>query len=369
MQKPRNNIFLTGGHGATAALAVTMEITRRKLPVNLFWIGAKYAIEGKAVKTLEYESLPALGVKFLPIFTGRLQRKFTFWTVPSILKTPIGFIQSFWHLVSFRPKVVLSFGGYSAFPVVLAANLIGIPVVIHEQTSAAGRANLASAPLARKIALSRQESIKYFPKGKTVLTGNPVAPYAFSLKVNTSPSSLPVIFITGGSRGSRNVNRVVKQALPKLLLKYKVIHQTGELDAHDFEKTKNTLPPELSRNYEVFSRVEHEKMIKLLGESDLVVARSGANTISDILAVKRPAILIPLPISYLDEQTKNAEYARSIGVARIIPQRDLTPEVLVSGIEEAISSYEKMSKNFLRFKNPDKHAASSLVDIITPYLN
>jgi UDP-N-acetylglucosamine--N-acetylmuramyl-(pentapeptide) pyrophosphoryl-undecaprenol N-acetylglucosamine transferase len=342
-KKRKFKIVLTGGHAATTALAVYQALKKKDENCEVFFVGSKYAIEGSRVFTLEYESLPKKGITFIPITAGRLQRKFTLYTIPSLFKIPVGFLQSFNFLWKVKPDVVLSFGGYAAFPVVVAAKLLGIPVVLHEQTAAAGRSNLAAYRFATKIALSRQSSLEYFPE-KSVVIGNPVTEEISKIKKKTAHGNPPVIFITGGSRGSQNLNKAVKDALPDLLKKYKVIHQTGELDYKEFDGRKRDLS--LGDRYEVFPRVMPEKMAEYLSDADLVIGRSGANTVSEALVAGRPAIYVPLPISYLDEQTKNAMYAKSLGVAEVINQKDLTGTRLERTVEKIIKNYSSIQEKF-----------------------
>lgn len=361
-------IVFTGGHAATTAVAVAEEIKSVGLNWDLYWIGVRNAIEGKKVVTLESEVLPRLGVKFVPLTTGRLQRRFTIWTIPSILKIPIGIIQAFYYLVKIRPSAILSFGGFAAFPVVLNAKLLGIPVIIHEQTSEAGRSNLYTAKFASVIAISRDESRKYFPKGKCELTGNPVMNEITKIKSKSKIGIPPVIFITGGSRGSQRINEAFEKILNKLLTKYKVIHQTGGLDYLKFSGIKQKLPQALRDNYEVFVRVNPTEVHKIYQKSDIVVARAGANTVSEIMTTKRPTILIPLAISYLDEQTKNAKIAKDWGVAKIIPQDILTPEILFSCIEDTIKDYSRIVEKIRQKDSPDKNASKKLLLILKKYV-
>lgn len=368
LQVSANELVLTGGHAATTAVAVIQEIKSQNKSWKIYWIGVKNAIEGRNMKTLESEALPSLGVKFLPLTTGRIQRRFTLWTIPSLMKIPIGFIQSFYYLLSIKPKAVLSFGGFASYPVVFAAKLLGIPVIIHEQTSIAGRANLASARFASKITLSRRESLKYFPKEKCVITGNPVMHEIEKVKPKNKISTPPVIFITGGSRGSQNINLVVEQTLRYLLSKYKVIHQTGGLDYLKFSDIKQKLPQALRDNYEVFVRVNPLNISKIYSECDVVVARAGANTVSEIMTIKRPAILIPLPISYRNEQMENANIAKSFGIAKIIPQDKLTTKNLSSEIEESIINFSKIIDGIKFKKSPDSEASKKLVSILGDYM-
>lgn len=367
-QRTKFKVVLAGGHAATVAMAVAEEIKRRKLGWELYFVGAKYAFEGRYDVTLEYEILPGYGIDFLPLVMGRLQTRFTIWTIPSILKIPLGFIQAFWYLGKIRPDVVLSFGAYSAVPVVFAAKILGIPVVIHEQTAAAGRANQQTAHLADAVALARAESRKYFPGAKIVVTGNPVSKDFFSIVRKTKIGNPPVIFVTGGSRGSQNLNNAVAGAIPKLISKYKLIHQTGEADIRKFEDIKKILPGTLSGNYDVFSGVMPDAMPGYLAKADLIIARAGANTVSDIWAARRPAILVPLPISYLDEQTENAKLLAKGSFAKIIKQKDLSVTRLLTEIESILSNYPEVIKKIGRSESPDKNAAKNLVDLALSYL-
>lgn len=361
-------VVLTGGHAATTAVAVTEEIKSEGLNWDLYWIGVKNAIEGRKIVTLESEVLPRLGVKFFPLTTGRLQRRFTVWTIPSILKIPIGILQAFYYLVKIKPGVILSFGGFAAFPVVLDAKLLGIPVVIHEQTSAVGRSNLFTAKFASVIAISRIESKKYYPSKKCELTGNPVMKEITKVRPKSKLGTPPVIFITGGSRGSQKINEAVEKILKRLLSKYKLIHQTGGLDYLKFSAIKQKLPQALRDNYDVFVRVNPLTVHKIYQKSDIVVARAGANTVSEIMTVRRPAILIPLPISYLDEQTKNAKIAMDLGVAKIIPQAFLTPENLLKNIEDSLKDYSFIMEKIKQKESPDMGASRKLLQILRKYL-
>jgi UDP-N-acetylglucosamine--N-acetylmuramyl-(pentapeptide) pyrophosphoryl-undecaprenol N-acetylglucosamine transferase len=271
-RKKEVRVLFTGGHAATTAAAVIEEINLSKRGWRLYWIGVRNAIEGKKMATLESEMLPGLGVRFLPLITGRIQRRFTLWTIPSLFKIPLGFIQSFYYLVKIKPKVVLSFGGFVSFPVVFSAWLLRIPVVIHEQTAAVGRANKLSAHFASKIALAREGSIKYFPFRKCIITGNPVRKDITKVKFKSKMETPPTIFVTCGSRGSQVVNGSVGGILRTLLGRYKVIHQTGTIDIRKFSDIKQKLPQALRKNYEVIARIDSLNMPKVYQRSDIVVS-------------------------------------------------------------------------------------------------
>ena len=361
-------IVFTGGHAATTAISVVEEILRRGLNWKIFWIGAEAGVEGQAVSTLESEALPSLGVSLYSIKAGRLQRKFSFWTIPSLLKIPLGFFQAFALLIKIKPKLVLSFGAYTAFPVVVSAYILGIPVVVHEQTVAAGRANRASGFFARKIALARKESQKFFPGAKCVVVGNPILSDIAKIRPKRSIGEPPTVFITCGSRGSQIINDAVDGTLERLLPAYRIIHQTGPIDYPNFLKRKGSLSGELSENYIVESRIDPLKIATVYTQADIVIARAGANTVSEIITTRRPSILIPIPWSYLDEQTKNAQAAQKLGIAKIVTQDSLTPASLLEAVGEVRRDWEKMAGSSLKKENPDTQASARLVKLLEAVL-
>ena len=365
MQKRQNKLVLTGGHAATAALATVLELKKRKKGMTLHWIGTRRAVEGKNTKTLESSVLPKLGVKFHNIISGRLQRKFTFWTIPSLLKIPIGFIQAFSLLARIKPKAVLSFGGFASVPVVFAAWLMRIPVVIHEQTSAAGLANKISSKFASKIALARKESLKFFSKEKTMVVGNPILPEVAKIKPKNKVGKPPVVFVTGGSRGSQIINESVFEVLPRLLEKYMVVHQTGDLGHEKSKSLKEVLDKDTKNRYEPVSVIDPTKVHEVYKRADVVVARGGANTVAEIMSTRRPSILIPIPWSYEKEQEKNARLAQRLGLAEILKQEDLSGKTLLEALEKVIKNWPKM---VVKEGSRDKKASKKLVDIVEGYL-
>lgn len=357
-------IVLTGGHAATTAVAVIEEILRRKEPWELFWIGAKTALEGEDVATLDVEIFPKLGVRFHGINTGRLQRTFSRYTLPSLLKIPWGFIQALRVLTAVRPDLVVSFGGYVSFPVVFWARVLGVRVILHEQTAAAGRSNKASILFATKIALARKESLLFFPKNRAVVTGNPVMTQICEIKPKVKMNQPPVIFVTGGSRGSATVNALVFGALRPILQNYFLIHQTGFLDYQKALELKKALPPSLAGRYEIYSRIDPLQIDGVYKRADIVIARAGANTVSEIMVAKIPAILIPIPWAYADEQNANAKLARDFGVAAILPQDSATPAKLLALIEATEAKWPEIVRKIAAKDSPDRLAAGKLVNLL-----
>jgi UDP-N-acetylglucosamine--N-acetylmuramyl-(pentapeptide) pyrophosphoryl-undecaprenol N-acetylglucosamine transferase len=362
-RKSKLRIVLTGGHAATTALATIEELVRRG-GWDIYWIGARKAIEGRQVPTLESKVFPKLGINYHPIIAGRLQRRFSLWTLSSMAKIPIGFFHAFFLLLKIRPKVILSFGGFASFPVVVVAFFLKIPVILHEQTIVAGRANRASAPFSKVIALARKESKKYFPKHKCRVIGNPILTQITEIKPKEKIGTLPTLFITGGSRGAQVINGLIEQILGDLVKKYIVIHQTGFLDYQKMLSIRDSLPSDLKERYEVYPFIDPMEIDGVYARADIIVSRAGANTVAEILMTKRPAILIPIPWTYLDEQTKNALLAKEFGLARVLDQEKLTPKKLFNEIDDVVKNWESMVGKVREKISEDRGASQRLVDLI-----
>ncbi len=349
---------MTGGHAATTAVAMIQEVKEKYPEWNLYWVGPASAVEGKNVPTLASRVMRKLGVEFIPIISGRLQRKFTIYTIPSLVKVPYGTLQSIAIILRVRPKVVVSFGGYASVPVCIAAKIFGISIIIHEQTTGAGLANKIVSRFANKIAIARRESNKFFPSDKTVLVGNPVRKEILNIKPKTKLPKTPTIYITGGSSGSVPLNKIIDKVLPELLKKYIVIHQTGKIDFQYFKLRE-------AKNYLVFDFIDMGMTPEIFEKADFIISRAGANTVAEIMITKRPSILVPIPWVQNDEQTKNAKLAENAGIAIIIKQDEFNSETLMHGL----MNLEKNWKSMVNSKDSelaelDKMAAKKMVEEI-----
>ncbi len=359
-------IVLTGGHGATTAYATIQALKKsEKVKWKISWIGPKYAFEGKSVRTFEYKLFPKLGVDTYSIVAGRIQRKFSLWTIPSLFKIPIGFIHAFYLLLTIKPRIILSFGGYAAYPVVVIGWFLRIPIVLHEQTTAIGRANQHAARFARKIAIARIESLEFLPPDKTVVTGNPITDEVSAISPKLNLEKPATLLITGGSRGSVTINDLSEKILTRLLKKYYVIHQTGEFQKEKFVKIRKSMDASQRKRYSVYGIVDPSEMFKLLRKSDVVISRSGANIVSEIISSKRPSIFIPIPFTYLDEQNKNAVFAKKYGLAEVLKQEDATAETLLFEINKTVKNWNKIISRVKNKKSPDTFASNKLVELLT----
>ena len=351
----KKRIFITGGHLSPAS-AVMDKLDRNKW--EIFYVGRKHSLEGEKSVSTEYSLLSNLSnLRFLSITTGRLQRHLSVHTIPSLLKIPLGFFQSLYWMIKFHPDVVLSFGGYVGVPVALAAVLQHIPVVIHEQTLVPSLSSQLISPFARRILVSFPQILSHFTKEKVILTGNPIRKEIFKINQTAdyrnfldrkSKTKLPVLYITGGSQGAHSINQIVLVALPELLKNHLIIHQCGFSEKfHDFEnleKFAKLIPENQQNNYFLKTYIDSKNIGWVLKVADIVIGRSGANTVSEIAACGKVAILIPLPWSAKGEQQKNAAMLENFQGARVIPQEFLTKEILInemSGIEGNMKSFRE----------------------------
>ncbi len=346
-------IFVTGGH-YTPARAVINELIEK---YKIFYIGRKYALEGDTAISLEYQEMKNdKCVTFLEITTGRLQRKFTKNTLPSLLKIPIGFLQSFLWILKYQPDAILSFGGYVSIPVSSVAFIFGIPIVNHEQIPAFDYPSKYLNAIATKVLVS----FPHLVKKNEIYTGNPVRSEIFHKSI-PHPKT---IYITGGNQGSHIINSAIFPILDKLLEKYDVIWQTGDSqEFKDFDKVpqkKNLTAKKFFSSSEIGS---------VYARSDLVISRAGANTVTELAALGIPSILIPIPWVHDAEQQKNAESLSQFSGSIIINQKDLTPDFLLERITEVFESLTDFKNNsekakVLYIKDSAKKIASELESVL-----
>jgi len=327
------SIVITGTH-LTPALALIDELQKHHWSV--IYLGRK---------KLSAKLLAGQPIKQLYITSGKLQRFNWFYSLLTGIKLPLGWLQALYHLQKLKPAALVSFGGYVSVPVCFAAKCLRIPIIIHEQTLAAGLANKLVAPLADKISISWPDSRSCFPPAKTVLTGNPIRQPFFNLKRKTQPTGLKTLFISGGSQGSRFINKLVTPILNQLLKQYYVIHQFGlTQSAQDWQaqkKLRQQLPPKLRHNYQLQRWYPLNQLVQKLSQADLVLSRAGINTVTELAVLDLPALLIPLPHTQKGEQLTNACFLARLGLARVLHQSQLTSDQLASRIQSTMANLDQ----------------------------
>jgi UDP-N-acetylglucosamine--N-acetylmuramyl-(pentapeptide) pyrophosphoryl-undecaprenol N-acetylglucosamine transferase len=330
----------TGGH-ATPALA-TLAVLRERLagaPLDVLWIGTRDGVERRITSEQ--------GIPFRTIQAGKLRRYLSLENLIDFGRIPVGVAQALGHVARFRPDVVFSTGGFVSVPTVAAAGLLRRPVLVHEQTAQFGLANRLSLPFATTIALPYEASRAFLPptKRRVVVTGNPVRADLFGgdreegARLLGLDPAVPTLYVTGGARGARAINNTVAAILPDVLSRYQVIHSRGTQEERptlaDLRAVVAPLPAEQRARYVVREFIGAE-LPHVYALASLVIGRAGAGTVAELAALGKPAILIPLPGTGGDEQTKNARLLADAGGATMIRERDLTPEGLVAAIDRLL---------------------------------
>ncbi|MDR3552070.1 MAG: undecaprenyldiphospho-muramoylpentapeptide beta-N-acetylglucosaminyltransferase [Clostridia bacterium] len=319
-------VILTGGGTAghiTPNIALIPKLLQAGFTVH--YIGLKGGMEEKLVAPL--------GVQFHGITGGKLRRYADLKNVTDVFKIGAGFFEAGRLIRKIRPDVVFSKGGFVSTPVVWAASLGGVPVVIHESDSTVGLANRLSVPFAAKVCHTFPETAGYLPKGKGVWTGLPIRPELLSgsrsagLALCGFTEEKPVIVVTGGSQGSGFINGLVRGSLDRLLEIFQVCHICG----------KGNLKPELEgrRGYRQFEYVT-EKQPDLFAMADIFITRGGATSIFEILELKKPNIIIPYSKkASRGDQIINAQSFKKQGFSEVLAEVDeqgapLTQEAFLS---------------------------------------
>ena len=326
-------IVIAGGHHSSA-LPVIHELNRQFPDVQIIWLGHKYSLKGDKTPTLEFYEVTALGIPFYEVKAGKLYKTFN---LGRLLKVPFGFFQSLILLIKIKPDIILSFGGYLAVPVVMAGWLLQIPSVTHEQTVAVGYANKLIAKFAKKILISWPQSQKYFPGKNTVLTGLPLRKEIHKVITNSFDVniSIPTVYLTAGKTGSVKINEFILKHLDSILQNVNLIHQCGDHSVYKyFERLSSRYDQIKGRTpgrYHVRKFVFDNEIGEAYGKSNFVISRAGAHTVSELLALEKPAILIPIPWVSHNEQYKNAKLLSDAGLAVILDEanseQDLMPAI------------------------------------------
>ena len=354
----------TGGH-VLPAVAVVEEIRRRDLPIELLWIGGHSGVEREIA---EANSIP-----FTAIQTGKLRRYLSPQTVTDMMRIPVGITQAFRKLRAFQPDVIFGTGGAVSFPTIFAGARLA-PILTHEQTAQIGVSNKMAARFADVFAVAFEETahLARLRHGHVVVTGNPVRSSILGgsreagLQRYGFTEEAPILYVTGGARGASPVNTRVEAMLPGILDHVQILHQAGPASANDdvarLRSLRESWPETLRRRYHVEEFIRDE-IADVYAMSSLVLARSGAGTVTELGRVGLPSILIPLPGTWGDEQRKNAALLANVDAAVVVDQKDATPEKLESVILDLVRSPERlraMSDAALTVGDPE--AASKLLD-------
>ncbi len=314
-------------------------------------------------------------VTFIYCPAGKLRLYFSIQNFFDIFRNFFGLFIAIIKLYIIYPDVIFSKGGYTSVPILIAARLLRIPVVIHESDAVPGRANLLAKKFARYIAISYPEAASFFPKDKVALTGIPIRqelltndpdPYT-TLGI---PNDLPLIYITGGSLGAERLNNIVLRCLDELLPICRIYHQTGVAKRDELALIAKTLisDPNLQSHYYIEGLIPAKKVNALLSASSVVITRAGSTTLFEIGIHGTPSIIIPIPEDISRDQRSNAYAFARGGGATVIEERNLSEALLIAEIKSIIGNPEHwrtMSASAKQFVPTDaaQKIAASLIQI------
>lgn len=318
-------IVLTGGGTAghvTPNIALLPKL--REEGYEITYMGSYDGIEKKLISDF---NIPYIGIS-----TGKFRRYLDIKNLTDPFRIIKGFSEAKKYLKEVKPDIVFSKGGFVSVPVVRAAASLKIPCIIHESDMTPGLANKLCIPVAEKICCNFPETVQMLPKEKAILTGSPIRQELSQgnkiagLDMCGFTANKPVIMVIGGSLGSANINKAVRDTLPKLLNDFQVVHLCGN------DKIDNLLLN--TPGYKQFEYVKAE-LKNLFAAADVVISRAGANAICELVALKKPNLLIPLPASSSrGDQILNARSFESQGFSMVIDEDDLTENLLLDKVHE-----------------------------------
>ncbi len=318
-------IVLTGGGTAghvTPNIALLPKL--KDLGYDVSYIGSYDGIEKRLITDFD--------IPYYGIATGKFRRYFDLKNLTDPFRVLKGYSEAKKHLQTIKPDVVFSKGGFVSVPVVRAAAALKIPCIIHESDMTPGLANKLCIPIAKKVCCNFPETVTMIKGEKAVLTGSPIreeltrGDKITALDFCGFTANKPVIMIIGGSLGAASINKTIRDALPRLLEDFQIVHICGK------DKVDNMLLN--TKGYKQFEYVKSE-LKDLFAIADLVVSRAGANSICELLALKKPNLLIPLSAgSSRGDQILNARSFEIQGFSLVIDDDDLSEDLLVDKIHE-----------------------------------
>lgn len=319
-------ILLAGGGSggsATPILAVASELRTLVPDVELLYVGTRDGPEGDLAAD---EGIPYVGVS-----TGKLRRYWDRQNVTDVGRVVGGVWESLGHVRRFGPDVACGAGGFASVPPLAAAGLRRVPVLIHQQDVVPGLANRLLVPFARRITVALPETVPAFPRRRTVVRGNPVRRRVLEGSAERGfarlgfDSALPLVLVTGGGTGALGLNRIVAAAAPRLIGHAQVLHLTGRGRGVE---TGDLGPRYQQREFLV------EEMADALAAASVVVSRAGMGTLSELAALGKPALVVPMPGSH---QEANARAFARDGGTLVFDQASLSPELLAATVRDLLA--------------------------------
>lgn len=332
-------ILLTGGGTAGHVTPNIALIPRlQAMGHRVEYVGSSNGIERQLIEPLE--------ISFHTIAAGKLRRYFDWQNFVDVFRVALGFLQALLLMLRLRPDVLFSKGGFVATPVVWAAWIFRVPVIIHESDMTPGLANKLSLPFAKKVCYSFPETAGYLPEEKGVYTGIPVREELLKGNADQGREILnfteekPILLVVGGSLGSEVINRAVRQSLEVLLETFNIVHICGT--GHKQETLAS---------YEGYRQFEYvsDKLKHLFAVTSLVISRAGATMLFELLALRKPHLLIPLSKkASRGDQILNAESFERLGYSLVLKEEKLNKKNLLKAVNRLYEEKDQYQDNLAK---------------------
>ncbi len=376
-------LFVGGGSGGHLSiikgLIDHLRANRYEIDGRVMVVGSKLGMIHDSGISLDQKIIPTFNVPYDFIRGGKLHRALRLQTVKLVWGVVPGFFDSWKILKNFKPDIVFATGGYIIVPMVIAAKILKIKVVLHEQTMTAGLANKIASNFADKIFTTFEESGSYYPAKKTINTGNIIRkeilndeidsvkfPDLVKLVEESKREGRKIIYITGGSLGAHKINQAILDDFDKYLEKYALIWQTGDNHFHnDYRKIQEQMKNYDSKsNKSVFlTTFVKEEIGYILRNCDFVICRPGANTLYELAVLNKKAILVPLWVTSKNDQQKNADWYVNNFSGEIIKQTDF----IFKNVDEALNRIKDkiIKEKIIKYKGVEEKIIGELRKICT----
>jgi len=350
-----NRILLTGGGSGGSVSPLLAVYNELKEAYDFLWVGTDFGPERGMV---EKE-----GMDFKDISSGKLRRYFSFDNFFDIFRIIFAFFQSVYIIFKWKPGLVMTAGSFVSVPLVWAAWVLRVKIIIHQQDVRPGLANKLTSPFADIVTVTFEKSLVDYGK-KSVLTGNPARELRVEkdiLEIKRSwnlKEDLPVLFVMGGGTGAMDINNLVKLSLDKLTEFCQIIHITGKDKEVDVKKNED---------YHVFEFLDKNEMAEAYAVSDCIVSRAGMGSLTEIAYLEKPSILIPMPDSHQEE---NALVFGECEAAVVLAQKQLNEDNFTKEIFDVITDKEKQDKLKVNLRKVMKNeAVKNVVEAVKNTIN
>ena len=343
-------ILFTGGGGSGGHFYPIIAVARalRHIAQKEHIIDIHFFFAGSA---FDERILAEENIEFIKISAGKFPRYFSLQYFITPFSIVIGIFSAFWKLYALLPDIIFSKGGYSAFPILVAARLLKIPVIVHESDSVPGMVNRWSGKWAQEVIVSFPKTVEFFKKNPQVrVLGNPIRSQVVggnateAFETFSLEEQIPIILVLGGSQGAEIINEAILGLLSDAVSTYQIIHQTGR---NNFEEVKGRASVILGKNdykhrYHAYPFLGEGDLRNASKVASLVVSRAGSGGIFEIAAWGIPTILIPITGAAQNHQRENAyAYARS-GACEIIEETNVKPHLLLAAINKIVNDPQKI---------------------------